>query len=388
VQGLQHGLSNLGDAGKQLVEDAKQALSQLQSLIPRSVNIRLSFDWHPKLKSFEPVFILRDKADLSITAQAMVPIAIQGPQQSPSFNTVGTLTNFSINLIGNPSFIIVDIDSFQFTASNGNAPDVHLKINTVRFGEDMKFVARLAALLNPQNGPFLDFVDGGVSAGFRFHVPNIQVGVFSIMQLSLNVAVLLPFNGDPVRCIFGVSDQDHPFLLAVSIFGGGGFLQLRLGLDGVEMLEGALEFGIVAGISIGPLNGWGFVVAGIYFQVQRSKSIICGFVHAHGHMDVLGIISMDIDLKVAVCYLSGNVQGEADFEVDIDILFFSASYKFHATYQFAGSSNNDQAAISTSDSHILALKDAPRCPVPAINPDRELTPEIWNDYLRRFSFAA
>ena len=389
VQATQQGVSNLRDAGKEVVETAKQVLSRLQGMIPHAVKVRLSFDWRPKLKSFEPVFLLRANADLTIQAEAIVPISRTGPQPSPSFKTVGTIKNFSINLIGRPSFIIIDINSFKFTASSGNRPDVQLTIDKVRFGDQMQFVAEIASLLNPQNGPFLDFVEGAVSAGFRFHVPNVQVGTFSMMQLSLNVAVKLPFNGDPVRCIFGVSEQDQPFLLAVSIFGGGGFLQLRLGLDGVEMLEGALEFGLVAGISIGPLNGWGYVVAGIYFRLEASKSRVGGFVHAHGHMDVLGIVSMDIDLKVTTYYLSGGiVQGDADFEVDIDILFFSASYTFHATYQFQGHRDGSQMMLAAADSHLMSARATRPCTVPAIDPDQELTQEIWNDYLKRFSFAA
>ena len=388
LQATQKGVSNLNSDGQQIVEQAKQLLAQLQGMIPHAVSLRFSLDWHPKLKSFEPVFLLGENADLTIHAEAVVPIALEGPQSPPKFNTTGTLTDFSINLIGNPRFIIVDIESFKFTASQGNSPDVHLKIKNVRFGEQMNFIKEIADLLNPGKGPFLDFIDGGVSAGFRFHVSDVKVGAFSMMQLNLNVAVMLPFNGDPVRCIFGVSDQDNPFLLAVSIYGGGGFLQLRLGLDGVERLEGALEFGIVASVSIGPLTGWGYCVAGIYFRIEASASQVCGFVHAHGHMDIWGIVSMDVDLKVAICYMTGgSVQGTAEFEVDIDILFFSASYRYSTTYQFAGHQSDSSNQVSMKAAQ-RAIAQASTCSAPQINPDYELTPEIWDEYLKRFSFAA
>jgi len=387
LQATRKGVSNLDADGQVIVEQAKQLLAQLQGMIPHAVNLRFSFDWHPKLKSFEPVFLLGENSDLAIKAEAVVPIAVEGPQSSPSFKTTGTLTDFTINLIGNPSFVIVDIESFQFIASQGNRPDVHLKIKNVHFGEAMNFVEEIAALLNPKEGPFLDFLDAGVSAGFRFHVPKVQVGAFMMMQLYLNVGVMLPFNGDPVRCIFGVSDQDHPFLLAVSIYGGGGFLQLRLGLDGVERLEGALEFGIVAGVSIGPFTGWGYCVAGIYFRIEASASQVCGFVHAHGHMDIWGIVSMDVDLKVAICYMTGGtVQGIAEFEVDIDILFFSAQYRYRTTYQFAGHNSDSSDKLSAMDKKRIAQASA--CTVAQINPDYELTPQVWDQYLKRFSFAA
>src|ERR1019366_5673052 len=147
----------------------------------------------------------------------------------------------------------------------------------------------------------------------------------------------------------------NPFLLAAGIYGGGGFLQVQLGLDGVQALEGALEFGLVAGISIGPLKGKGYVVAGIYMRIAKNDSVVAGFVHAHGHMDIFGIISMDVDLMVTVRYENQQVSGSAVFSVSVHILFFSADYTMQASYGFQGSgSDGGQASLSTSDNNQLA----------------------------------
>jgi hypothetical protein len=43
--------------------------------------------------------------------------------------------------------------------------------------------------------------------------------------------------------------------------------QFHHGLHGTSCLQGALEFDDVAGILIGPLEGFDFVVAGIYFRI-------------------------------------------------------------------------------------------------------------------------
>jgi hypothetical protein len=67
--------------------------------------------------------------------------------------------------------------------------------------------------------------------------------------------------------------------LSFGIYGGGGFLQLELGLDEVQVLQGALEFGLVSSISIRPLTGQGFVIGGLYFRIGRSESLVCCFVH-------------------------------------------------------------------------------------------------------------
>jgi hypothetical protein len=147
----------------------------------------------------------------------------------------------------------------------------------------------------------------------------------------------------------GLSDQQLPFLLSCGIYGGGGFLQLQLGLDGVQLLQGAFEFGVCADISIGPLVGSGFVVAGIFFSVTADSSTVCGFVHSHGHMDIFGIISMDIDLYVSICYDAGTVTGIATFSVSVSLGFFSESFSMQAQYTFAGSKSASSSGHSMLD---------------------------------------
>ncbi len=256
-----------------------------------------------------------------------------------------TLTQFEIRLISDEPFIILVIDKLTFTSHNGSKPDCRLALKSVEFGDQMQFVQRLAALLNPSNGPFIELADTSIRAGFRFAISAITMGAFNLMQLAIEVAVALPFDGTPVRCEFGLSDQQHPFLISSGIFGGGGFLQLQLGLDGVQLLQGALEFGVCAAINIGPLQGSGFVVAGIYFRVAKNTSEVCGFVHAHGHMDIFGIISMDVDLYVGVCYLNGSVQGTATFSVSVSIAFFSETFTMQAQYTFVGSTTNPSSVM-------------------------------------------
>jgi hypothetical protein len=318
----------------QAVAIGKQALADLLAQIPVPKSVTLSYDWHPEIQPFEPVFLLNDGADFIVTVRASLSLP-GGPP--PSVDIEATLSKFSINLIGTPSFVIITIDTLKFTSHNGRSPDCRVAINRVDFGQDMSFVKSLAAALNPSKGPFIELSDGAIKAGFRFAVDSLPSAGMTVMGLAIEVAVALPFNGDPVRCEFGISDQQHPFLLSFGIYGGGGFLQLQLGLDGVQLLQGALEFGLVSSITIGPLHGDGFIVGAIYFRIAGNNSKVCGFVHAHGHMDIFGIISLDVDLYVGVCYENGLVQGTASFSVHVSILFFSETFTLQASYSFGGS---------------------------------------------------
>ena len=49
--------------------------------------------------------------------------------------------------------------------------------------------------------------------------------------------------------------------------GRGLWKRLHHGLDGLQLLQGALEFDDVAGISIGPFEDFDFVGARIYFRI-------------------------------------------------------------------------------------------------------------------------
>jgi hypothetical protein len=318
-------------------------IQEIEKLVPTSIT--LSYDWHPKIQPFEPVFLLDEGADFVVSAKATLSVPLPGAAP-PSVDITASLTKFSINLIGSPSFVIVKIDSLTFTSHNGSSPDCRVSIKTVEFGKDMSFVKSLAEALNPSKGPFIELADGAIKAGFRFAVESLPSAGMTVMGLAIEVAVALPFNGDPVRCEFGISDQQHPFLLSFGIYGGGGFLQLQLGLDGVQLLQGALEFGLVSSISIGPLRGEGFIVGGIYFRIAKNDAKICGFVHAHGHMDIFGLISLDVDLYVGVCYLNGVVTGTATFSVHVSILFFSEDFSLQASYTFGGSNaGNSQGML-------------------------------------------
>jgi hypothetical protein len=104
------------------------------------------------------------------------------------------------------------------------------------------------------------------------------------------------------------------------------------------------------------------VVAGIYFRIAKNDSEICGFVHAHGHMDIFGIISMDVDLYVGVCYdpPTKQVRGTAKFSVSVSIAFFSETFTMEAQYTFAGSDKNpDTALLQTLDQPTEAFLVSP-----------------------------
>jgi hypothetical protein len=119
---------------------------------------------------------------------------------------------------------------------------------------------------------------------------------------------------------------------------------------------------------------------------------VCGFVHAHGHVDVFGLITLDVDLYVAVCYDSGNVTGTATFTVQVSILFFSESFSLSASYTFAGSGSSSgsaspAASLFSQNSRDLQSGDPaaalpPAAPKPAPVFIRQ---PAWTEYISYFA---
>jgi hypothetical protein len=366
------------DTIKKIEAWARAQLPLLLQNLPVPTSVSVSYDWYPDIQNVDPIFSLDDEAEFVVTAKATLALNLADDSVRPTVNIQATLSNFTLNLIGNPSFLIVHVKSLQFTSINGRAPDCKLAIKNVEFGQDLGFVGELAALLDPADGPFLEITPQGIRAGYRFGIDAIPVGAFLLMQLSFDVAVALPFDGEPVRVQFSISDETYPFLLVEGIYAGGGYLMLELGLDGVQAVEGALEFGVAGDISIGPVVGSGYVVAGIYFRIAGDDARVCGFVHGHGHMDIFGLIQLTIDIYVGTCYDRGKVTGVARFTVNVSILFFSETFHMEAQYSFGGSGG---------DKHLAPLD----VHASATTPDEEDTPttfvtaDVWKNYYNSFA---
>ncbi len=370
--------------------DAKDELARLilGLAIPESVTV--NYDWEPDIKRFGNIFV-PNEAPRGLTISVKV-ITYLRSGKPPEVNIQGTLNNFTINLIGEQQFISIRFNHLIFTSRSGAGANCEVNIDKVEFSEALSFVKKLQEILSPKDGPFVELKGLGILAGFRFGVPTIAVGAFSLQNLSLSVAVSLPFNGDPMRLEFAISRRFEPFLLSVGIFGGGGFFLMRLGPDGVEKLEGALEFGVVAEISIGIASGGGFIMAGIYFSIEANRSKLCGFVHAHGHLDIIGLISMEIDAFVQVCWIKRDgrnyVEGEARITVKIEMFFFSIEVTLEARYQFEGSPGGPALAASGRPELKAADRPARELELPKTSAEycELIGIEDWDDYREAFAW--
>lgn len=321
---------------------------------PGGKKVIVSLDWEPPVKDVDLGIaeFLKDHGgttDFKIEGLIEKPIKLDGsPAGEVTFDMDGKLTHFQVSVLNS---VFVNFVEFGFESKSGQKTDVSVKLDPakpIEFGGDLKFVEELRKAIPPDlfgDGPSLDISPTGIRAGFAFDLPPVAVGVFALKDVTLGAALTLPFlDGKPVFD-FNVSERQQPFLLAVSIFGGGGFFRLQLDTAGMKMLEAALEFGVTCALDIGVASGEVHVMAGIYFSLQRVEenndelaAVLSGYLRMGGSLSVLGLIKVSVEFNLSFTYDSATdkAYGRATLTVEVEVLFFSASVELTVERAFGG----------------------------------------------------
>jgi hypothetical protein len=329
-----------------------RSLSLPNQTAPTQIVTRVK--WEPQLQPYSvgPVTIAFNKnsqnSKLSLNATITRPL-----DGSPSQSSIkGTLSNFEITLLG---VVALVVNSIEFTSNNGSKTNVVVKLaskNAIQFIGPLTFLQKLADILPPGlfggDGPSIDLTSTGIKVSYTLGLPSISVGVFSLENIAIMAGVDLPYlNGQP-GFEFAFCSRSSPFLLTVECIGGGGFVHLILTAQGIQLVEGALEFGGEFSFDIGVASGGVHIMAGIYFKLAGTSTTLTGFVDIGGEVSVLGIISVSIDLNLSLTWVhtsTGNkIQGRATLSISVSILFFSISVSVSVERSFGSGAGDPQIA--------------------------------------------
>ncbi len=296
------------------------------SLAPTAIEVTL--DWSPSVTEDSLGFFVPD-SNGSLTVHVDITTPFANPA-NVTYNINGALSNFALQLFGNAApYIQVHFTSLAFKFSTGAKIDITPKIDKVTFEGPLTFIQDIEQLLASLGGPSIDIEPSGITASYSLPLPDVGVGVLDLQNLKLGAGLTIPFDGTPVRVRFDLCTRDDPFILTISLFGGGGFFGLAIGADGIELIEVSLEFGAALSIDLGVASGGVSIMAGIYFSLQTAptKQVqLTGFLKADGNLEVLGIISISMEFYLGFTYLDpGKAYGEATVTLTISILFFSAT---------------------------------------------------------------
>jgi hypothetical protein len=298
----------------------------------------------------QPLFLPQAGARFELDAIVNTPL----DGKPSSFSVNGKLEKFELvlppgnNPDGTPKALVgASFDHVSFSAGTGKKVDVSVKFNELTFHGVLEFVNDIRKYI-PLDGfvdpPFIDVNADGITAGFTLALPTIGVGIFTLADVSLGSSFHLPLIGGEATLRFAFCERDHPFLLTVSLFGGGGFFALVLDTAKVVSIEASIEFGAAIAINLGVAAGKASITAGVYYQGAGAGFIVTAFFRAVGELSVLGIISVSVELYVGLTYASkgmgehgGHLYGTASVKVKIKICFFSISVSISIEREFAGS---------------------------------------------------
>lgn len=335
-------------------------------------------DWAPDVQSAGVGIVEFHGDNASLVVNGLVEKIVEippPPNPDPGHAEInGSLKDFRIELL---NMVEVLFKEFAFKSETDKKLDVTVVLDEgepVRFKEDLRFVEELRKTIPPDlfgEGPSLDINATRVKAGFSIALPPASVGVFSLRDVTLGAFLELPFlDGKPVFD-FSFSSRERPFNLTVSFLGGGGFFHLQLDTEGLKMLEAALEFGASASIDLGVASGGVYMMAGIYFSVQRrtiegqevDAATLAGYFRMGGEVSVLGIISISIEFYLCFAYevQKNAAYGQAILTIEVDVVFFSISVDITIEKRFGGS-GGDPLFLETFD-----------------------TPAVWDEYAGAFA---
>lgn len=304
----------------------------------------LRYVWKPKLAR-TPLFAFGPDTELLLDARKLT--ADDGTSRGS--DVVGRLRHFAMQFF---DVAEVRLDLLQFRAEEGRKTDLTAEGFDLRFLGPLTFINTLRDLL-PADGfsdpPAVTIGPDGIRAGYTLGVPTVGVGVFSLQNLAVGAELAVPFDDHPAAVRFAVSERHAPFLVTVTLFGGGGFFALVVSAKGVEQIEASIEFGGNVSLNLGVASGGVHVMAGIYFGRTGDVCTLTGYLRCGGYLSVLGLISISVEFYLAFTYRDkggghSEIWGQATVSVTVEITFFSTTVSLSVEKRFGGAAGDPSFA--------------------------------------------
>ncbi|MFJ9446209.1 hypothetical protein ACIRRH_30770 [Kitasatospora sp. NPDC101235] len=305
----------------------------------------------------------------------------------PELHATGTVDAFRLVIPPGPlALVTFSFDHVIFTADAGKRMDLDVKLSNVELNGNLKFLRTLQDLIPTagRNGPRIDTSAVAVRASYTLLVPSAGLMVFSLQNLTIEIAVTLSLTNRPIVIDFAFGTREKPFLVTVAGFGGGGYLELGLGAgepdSGLQRLTGGIEFGASIDMDFTIASAEVHVFGGVVFAKNGRDTEITGYLRIGGSVSVLGLISVSIELTLSLTYdVDTNVlSGSATLVITVDLTFFSKTVTLECHKSFGGSS---LAAASTGPA--LAAGPDPSSVEVALGPQGSSFP--WQTYCQAFA---
>ncbi|PEE61284.1 hypothetical protein COM90_02250 [Bacillus thuringiensis] len=337
-----------------------------------------TFKWNEKLKN-EVIGSFKAEIGSYIDLQVVSKI-VAG---KPKIETTGVLTNFTLNLM---DIVKLEFNELHFSALPDQLPSIRLNIKEVKFQGKLKFVQMLQSLMPMvgPGGPHIDVSSQEIKATYKVSVPTLPLGpVLTLQNLVLETGITLSLSNEPFCVNFAFGKKERPFLATVSMFGGGGYLEMEINADkGLESLSGGLEFGASVAMDFLIAKGEVHVLGGIVFTVKNKSVEIAGYLRIGGSVEVLGLVRLSVELTLDLKYSTNEnaLIGSAKLVATVDLTFWSTSVELVCQHRIDGASLPfvaETGCVDADNSHTSSVESA-------LGPQGESRP--WETYCRAFAW--
>jgi hypothetical protein len=249
-----------------------------------------------------------------------------------------SIENFALVLPPGGDLVKLHFKKLTFLQKPGHAPDLDVEGFRFELGGDLELLKTLQDKVDfGSAAPKIRSTPNGMHAGYSLAVPDVPAGMFVMKNINASVGVEVPFDGQPIVTSLAFARRDNPFNLSVSVFGGGGYLLFEIAEEGIRKLEASLDFGASVAISLGVAKAEVHALGGVRFLLAGDEVKVSGFIRVGGSVDVLGLVSVSVELRVELSYDGKVLRGRATAVIEIDVTFWSGSINLDSgEYAFAG----------------------------------------------------
>ncbi len=265
------------------------------------------------------------------------------------------IENFTLVLPPGGDLVKLHFKALTFLQKPGHPPDLDVDGFRFELGGDLGLLKTLQEKVDLGSAaPTVRSTPTGMRAGYSLAVPEVTAGMFVMRNVAASVGVEVPFDGRPIVTTLAFASREKPFNMSVSIFGGSGYLLFEIAEAGIRKLEASLDFGASVAISVGIAKAEVHALGGVRFLLAGNEVKVTGFLRVGGSVDVLGLVSVSVELRVELAYDGRVLSGRATAVIEIDVTFWSGSIHLDSgEYVFAGAAAAagppPAAAIETSE---------------------------------------
>jgi hypothetical protein len=302
------------------------------------------------LKSHGP-FVVEPNTTFALTV-------VRSPAET---KTKCRIENFKLVLPPGSNLVQLHFKAVTFEQTPGRAPDLDVDGFRFELGGDLGLLKTLQDKIDLGSAaPTVRPAPNGIRAGYSLSAPEVPAGMFVMKNIAASAGVEIPFDGKPIVTSLGFATRESPFNLSVSLFGGGGYVVFEIAGDHIRQLEASLDFGATVAIGIGVAKAEVHALGGVRLVVTESGAVkVTGFLRIGGSVDVLGLVSVSVELRVELSYDGRVLSGRATAVIEIDVTFWSGSIHLDSgEYVFAGAAAvGAPPPAATIETHEPSLED-------------------------------